>query len=236
MQQQDGGEHDDGSAASGNGNSGINKEEFPPTVSRTSESSKSKHESRRRSETSRRPPFFLSGNRRSLSQDSPLQLSTVHSSSAPKAPALIEAAVWDWKRPSTLSDPTESSTYFYEPQGELLKERTRRVPDGGFSIPEPVGSTADPLEALLSGGVKRKAALDPEAAESLESRKRPAAGMGEDNGRQRGAGDGRTLASTTDSSSSSTSHLPLPARKVFPIQIGDKLFRLSGASISSDGK
>lgn len=28
----------------------------------------------------------------------------------------------------------------------------------------------------------------------------------------------------------------LPARKVFPIQIGDKLFRLSGASISSDGK
>lgn len=27
----------------------------------------------------------------------------------------------------------------------------------------------------------------------------------------------------------------LPARKVFPIQIGDKLFRLSGASISSDG-
>jgi len=28
----------------------------------------------------------------------------------------------------------------------------------------------------------------------------------------------------------------LPARKVFPIQIGDRLFRLSGASISSDGK
>lgn len=28
----------------------------------------------------------------------------------------------------------------------------------------------------------------------------------------------------------------LPARKVFPIQIGDKLFRLSGASISSDGQ
>lgn len=29
--------------------------------------------------------------------------------------------------------------------------------------------------------------------------------------------------------------LSLPTRKVFPIQIGDKLFRLSGASISSDG-
>jgi hypothetical protein len=30
--------------------------------------------------------------------------------------------------------------------------------------------------------------------------------------------------------------MTLPARKVFPIQIGDKLFRLSGASISSDGE
>ena len=28
----------------------------------------------------------------------------------------------------------------------------------------------------------------------------------------------------------------LPHEKVFPIQIGSKLFRLSGASISSDGK
>jgi len=28
----------------------------------------------------------------------------------------------------------------------------------------------------------------------------------------------------------------LPAGKVFPIQIGSELFRLSGASISSDGK
>jgi hypothetical protein len=31
-------------------------------------------------------------------------------------------------------------------------------------------------------------------------------------------------------------YMALPARKVFPIQIGDKLFRLSGASINSDGK
>jgi hypothetical protein len=36
--------------------------------------------------------------------------------------------------------------------------------------------------------------------------------------------------------SASAAPLVLPARKVFPIQIGDKLFRLSGASISSDGK
>jgi hypothetical protein len=36
--------------------------------------------------------------------------------------------------------------------------------------------------------------------------------------------------------SASAAPMVLPARKVFPIQIGDKLFRLSGASISSDGK
>lgn len=32
-----------------------------------------------------------------------------------------------------------------------------------------------------------------------------------------------------------SARMALPSRKVFPIQIGDKLFRLSGASISSDG-
>ena len=32
-----------------------------------------------------------------------------------------------------------------------------------------------------------------------------------------------------------SARVALPSRKVFPIQIGDKLFRLSGASISSDG-
>ena len=44
-----------------------------------------------------------------------------------------------------------------------------------------------------------------------------------------GTGDHRALAD-------SAIPMVLPARKVFPIQIGDKLFRLSGASISSDGQ
>lgn len=45
-------------------------------------------------------------------------------------------------------------------------------------------------------------------------------------------------ASTSGARTLSDPSIPmvLPARKVFPIQIGDKLFRLSGASISSDGK
>lgn len=232
----------DGLAAVGRVDSGTTtttKEDPPTGPSRSSELSKANNESRRRSESSRRPSIFLSGNRRSLSQDSLLQSSALHTSGL-KAPAPIEAAVWDWERPISLSNPNpaESSSYFYEPQGELLKERTRRAPEGGFSIPDPVGAAVNPLEALLAaGGVKRKATLDFEAKESSGAHKRPAINMGEDSGRQRGAGEGRTLAPTTDSSSSSsTTHLPLPARKVFPIQIGDKLFRLSGASISSDGE
>lgn len=40
----------------------------------------------------------------------------------------------------------------------------------------------------------------------------------------------------TRRSTDSGTPMVLPARKVFPIQIGDKLFRLSGASISSDGQ
>ncbi|KAK0798620.1 hypothetical protein LTR91_017859 [Friedmanniomyces endolithicus] len=58
--------------------------------------------------------------------------------------------------------------------------------------------------------------------------------------RQSGAESRRARAgpsSTTSSRRPATeppAPLVLPARKVFPIQIGDKLFRLSGASISSD--
>ncbi len=60
--------------------------------------------------------------------------------------------------------------------------------------------------------------------------------------RQSGAESRRARAgpsSTTSSRRPATeppAPLVLPARKVFPIQIGDKLFRLSGASISSDGQ
>lgn len=44
------------------------------------------------------------------------------------------------------------------------------------------------------------------------------------------------LSDTTRSHTDFSSALALPPRKVFPIQIGDKLFRLCGASLSSDGK
>lgn len=47
---------------------------------------------------------------------------------------------------------------------------------------------------------------------------------------------GDSSSSNTTTSTNTTTSLALPARKVFPIQIGDKLFRLSGASISSDGE
>jgi len=46
----------------------------------------------------------------------------------------------------------------------------------------------------------------------------------------------QTLASPRRTLTDPSTPMLLPARKVFPIQIGDKLFRLSGASISSDGE
>lgn len=204
---------------------------------------------------------------RSLSQDSLLH-TLPNPQTPPTNPRTIEAAaVWDWELPNSsigsdgrsaggkLLSAAESLTtvaqttglFTYEPQGELLNERADRgVASKEFSIPDPFGvTTSNPLEALLSGGVKRKAAIDSDKA-GLETRKKPAlASMVEessastrgDGARQR---DRRTLPPAGDLSSSSVASsatsLALPARKVFPIQIGDKLFRLSGASISSDGE
>jgi hypothetical protein len=45
----------------------------------------------------------------------------------------------------------------------------------------------------------------------------------------------RLAATSTDGPDKNPSTTSLPAEKVFPIQIGSELFRLSGASISSDG-
>jgi hypothetical protein len=158
------------------------------------------------------------------------------------------------------SDPT--LTYLYEPQGELLLREPSR-PLGAradeFNIPGPVvSSTADrrqpaanPLEALLSGtsvpgsnstrvGAKRKSTTDICEAAT----KRPALDMGEPDraadrvnapsGKKTPVLERRNLSTTHPTASAGS--LVLPARKVFPIQIGDKLFRLSGASISSDGE
>lgn len=159
------------------------------------------------------------------------------------------------------SDP--SATYFYEPQGELLLHQapgTVGARADEFNIPGPVvGSPTsnrgqpplNPLEALLANsrapddssvriGAKRKSASDLYETTA----KRPSLDMVEvdrtgqrvdaQSGKTSPVADRRNL--TASHPSASAGPLVLPARKVFPIQIGDKLFRLSGASISSDGK
>lgn len=179
-------------------------------------------------------------------------------------PVPVETAVWDWQPPAfgatttPLGNSDQSSAYFYEPQGELL---LRQFPGIGgvraheFNIPGPVvhqspnreQPAGNPFESFLSNtsnpdngnariGVKRKSAPDLYHTAA----KRPTLDMGETDragqhvntpsGKATPVVDRRALSASQPSAS------VLPARKVFPIQIGDKLFRLSGASISSDGK
>ena len=179
----------------------------------------------------------------------------------------VEAAVWDWQAPN-FGAPTQpetsdqSSTYIYEPQGELLLHQatgTVGARADEFNIPGPVPSQTsnrgqlalNPLEALLANsrapddssiriGAKRKSA--PDVHETTA--KRPNLDMVEidrtghhvdaQSGKTSPVADRRNLPALHPSASAAP--MVLPARKVFPIQIGDKLFRLSGASISSDGK
>jgi hypothetical protein len=168
----------------------------------------------------------------------------------------IESAIWDWQasspnvptrfEASPASKPTPA--YSYEPQGELLLRDARLQGANEFNIPAPVIplSTAthlhsNPLEALLGDstsstrtrGVKRKSAPDLFSPSQLESgtAKRFAVDLDEDRPAEF---DRRVL--PPSHASAAPIYMALPARKVFPIQIGDKLFRLSGASISSDGK
>ncbi|KAK5138533.1 hypothetical protein LTR08_000121 [Meristemomyces frigidus] len=207
---------------------------------------------------------------------------------------LDDNTLHEWDTP--LDDLGGSSSYYYEPQGELLQERQRqRSVQPDFSIPQAVGDvgsnwhfpgtdpdsddnnaserTERPPGAVgLSAGVKRKASAGREqlGAEHQPDSKRPGRVMSDlPNAPDPPAGErppthgtrsqGGLLArarSGTDTSGArprasvstgpGTSGAPrraqtdpstravLPARKVFPIQIGDKLFRLSGASISSD--
>ena len=182
-------------------------------------------------------------------------------------PIPVEAAVWDWQAPN-FGAPTQpetsdqSSTYIYEPQGELLLHQatgTVGARADEFNIPGPVPSQTsnrgqlalNPLEALLANsratddsstriGAKRKSA--PDVYETAV--KRPTLDMVEvdrtghrvdaQSGKTSPVADRRNLPALHPSASAAP--MVLPARKVFPIQIGDKLFRLSGASISSDGK
>ena len=45
-----------------------------------------------------------------------------------------------------------------------------------------------------------------------------------------------TMADSSSSSASPQYHSILPHEKVFPVQVGSEIFRLSGASITSDGQ
>jgi hypothetical protein len=203
---------------------------------------------------------------RTTSQDtgilprSPNQVSHIPSgnnNSAPPPQGPIESAIWDWQAsspnvPTRFEASLASKTtpaYSYEPQGELLLRDSRLQGADEFNIPAPVfpSSTIDthqhsnPLEALLGNsnfsnrnrGVKRKSAPDLLSPSQLEpgAAKRFAVDSGED----RPAGFERR-ALPPSHASAPPMQMVLPCRKVFPIQIGDKLFRLSGASISSDGK
>jgi hypothetical protein len=73
-------------------------------------------------------------------------------------PIPVEAAVWDWQAPAfgastQLGISDQSSTYFYEPQGELLLNQsasTASARAGEFNIPGPVAKTADNRQSILS--------------------------------------------------------------------------------------
>ena len=202
---------------------------------------------------------------RTTSQDtgsilrSPTQASHIPSSnnSAPQPQGPIESVIWDWQasspnvptrfEASLASKPTPA--YSYEPQGELLLRDAKPQAALEFNIPAPVLHSggigihqhSNPLEALVGGstfstrnrGVKRKSAPDLFSPSQLE----PCAskGFAVDSGEDRPAEFVRRILPPSHASAPPM-HMALPARKVFPIQIGDKLFRLSGASISSDGK
>jgi hypothetical protein len=170
-------------------------------------------------------------------------------------PASIEAAVWDWQAlafdsPTQADNPDSSPEYSYEPQGELLLHQntgpvTARADE--FSISAPVVSSGadprrpprNPLEALLSNAslpgnnsAKRKPTADVHKAAA----KRPNLNMGDRDRMDVQDGKATPVLERRNLPAALNTPLALPARKVFPIQIGDKLFRLSGASISSDGK
>lgn len=180
-------------------------------------------------------------------------------------PALIETTVWDWQAPIAYPQSEASNsvlTGLYEPQGELLLQDhsgLASVRANEFNIPGPVNSSSgdhrrlptNPLEAALAShsvpgfdgvraGAKRKSAPDlyqtTAKRSALDRRDSDQSGVyvNAQGGRTTIDLDRRTLPATHPSGSSPA--MVLPARKVFPIQIGDKLFRLSGASISSDGK
>ena len=198
------------------------------------------------------------------------------------------SSIWDWDTP--LESIGESTSYYYEPQGELLQDNTPRNRTSEFTIPTVVGPPdsepgADKDGFLVPGrltgraatvaGSKRKSTTEDDSTGSTQhsAQKRLSRNMTDDSEvispgsinagpsqltRSQSAAAARTIPGSAEarsrpvpspsqsgrgvppgparSQSESAQSMSLPARKVFPIQIGDKLFRLSGASISSDGE
>ncbi|KAK3678690.1 hypothetical protein LTR78_001143 [Recurvomyces mirabilis] len=198
----------------------------------------------------------------------------------------METSIWDWDTP--LESVGESTSYYYEPQGELLQDHTPRDKTSEFTIPTVVGpQDSDPGEekdgflvpGRLTGrvatvaGSKRKSTGEDDSIGLTQhsAQKRLSRNMTEDSeiitpgsvnpgpahtARSHSAAASRSIPGNAEArprpvpspsqsgrgvppaptrgQSEAATVVALPARKVFPIQIGDKLFRLSGASISSD--
>ena len=115
------------------------------------------------------PSSSMSRNGRQSSQDGHLQIPSV--GGAPRRQ--LETSIWDWDTP--LESVSESSSYYYEPQGELLQEQQeQRLEKSEFSIPHAVqGSGVHwpfPASAVATGGndgfavPKRPSAIPPPIA------------------------------------------------------------------------
>ncbi|CAK1361945.1 hypotheticalsprotein [Cercospora beticola] len=162
-----------------------------------------------------------------------------------------------------LPSKNSSSLFYYEPQGELIQHAGRSTDDPEISIPHPISSSrghytthgqaagANPATALQGPTETALNTLPSERdhEEDLESAPPKRAHRDMSTSDQEfmysSAPFHQSQQHPTEGSTSSINHqqqtfidpsitMVLPARKVFPIQIGDKLFRLSGASISSD--
>lgn len=212
-----------------------------------------------------------------------------------KARASVETSIWDWNTPLPEDSIGSSSSYHFEPQGELLHQKDQRLVPGEVTIPTAIGdwhSSGLDGTASIDGSLVPRRSIGNSTAAAGEERislseqsprpaKRPSRTMSESGEDVESPMEAQTSAQSIRSDNSTTSRLRsgtegrpgasrtqavgtpsfrpplnvgggssgsrrgfsdpgvpmvLPARKVFPIQIGDRLFRLSGASISSDGQ
>ena len=137
------------------------------------------------------------------------------------------------KRPSGVPPPTagvkrKSASESDPPGGPRPPEQkraSRRMSDGGDD------ETPSPMDQGAPAHFTR-----PQSTSSLRGR-----GLTETRPPAKADNDGQGTRSNATAAQRRPVNEPatpmvLPPRKVFPIQIGDKLFRLSGASISSDGR